>query len=82
MKPYQTRKLSEWADVGDIRSEGRKSSVGRVAIVNGKAARPWSEKNELEYRGYSKSASKKAARRNIKRSDKAKVMRQIKKDTV
>jgi len=75
MKPYETHKLTDYPDVGDIRAEGRKSSVGRIVIVKGKAARPWKQRNELIYRGYSKPNSKKAMRRNMKRADKAKAMK-------
>lgn len=76
MKPYVTRKLTEGPDVADIRTEGRKSAVGRVAIINGKPNRFWRERNPNgDYRGYSKPAAKATMRRNMKRSDKAKVMK-------
>lgn len=80
MKPYQIRKLTDSPDVGEIRSEGRKSAVGKVAIINGKPTRYWKRNDGSEYNGYCKPHAKAVARRNIKRADKAKVMKQIKKD--
>ena len=60
MKPYANRRLTSNPDVGDIRTEGRKSSVGRL---------PGKE------RGYNKPAKKKTTRRNLKRADKAKTQK-------
>ena len=61
MKPYTTIKLTENPDVGDIREQGRKSSVGK--LKNG--------------RGYSAGPSKKTTRRNLKRADRQAVDRQV-----
>lgn len=58
MRAYRTIKLTEYPDVGDIRREGRHSSVGRV-------------RGE---RGYVRSNAKRVARRNLKRRDKARSM--------
>lgn len=61
MKPYQNKRLEGWPDVGDIHAEGRKSSCGNLQGKSG------------EIRSIHKSSEKKrAARRNLKRSDKAK----------
>jgi hypothetical protein len=58
MKPYQTIKLIEYPDIADIKSDGRKSSVGRVD-------------DGRDYHGYCRSKHKKISRRHMKRSDKA-----------
>lgn len=60
MKPYQNRKLTEYPDVADITSEGRASHIGKLK----------------RGRGYCSSKGKKAARRNLKRADRAKSLRQ------
>lgn len=62
MKPYANRRLTSNPDVGDIRTEGRKSSVGRLPDKK---------------RGYNKSAKKKTTRRHLKRADKAKTNRRL-----
>jgi len=81
MKPYQTKKLTEGPDVGDIRSEGRKSIVGVAFIRNGKADRPWRRNRFGDYRGLNKPHAKAVVRRNMKRSDKNKVNRLIMKES-
>lgn len=78
MKPYQTIRLTEGPDVADIRTEGRKSAVGRVAIINGKPTRFWRRNPNADYRGYCKPAAKAKARRILKRSDKNKIKQLIK----
>lgn len=78
MKPYQTKRLTEGPDVADIRTEGRKSIVGVAFIRNGKPVRPWRRNPNGDYRGYNKPHAKAVTRRNMKRSDKNKVMMLIK----
>lgn len=81
MKPYTTKRLTDSPDVADIRTEGRKSAVGRVAIINGKPSRFWRERNQNgDYRGYNKPAAKATMRRNMKRADKAKVNKLLEND--
>ena len=54
MKPYQNKKLEQSPDVGDIREEGRKSSVGKLPSKSG------------EYKSYFRRAkNKKTIRRSI-----------------
>ena len=66
MKPYENKKLNEFPDVADIQEEGRKSSVGKISGKSG------------DTRPYSRSKNRKATRRTLKRSDKAKTNRNIK----
>jgi hypothetical protein len=63
MRPYQTRKLEEFPDCGDIAEEGRKSSVGRLRGKGG------------YYRASINAKSKRASRRYLKRADKARICR-------
>lgn len=57
MRAYETKRFTEWPDVGDIRCEARKSITGRLKRDH----------------GYMKNKEAKAAtRRSMKRSDKAK----------
>ncbi len=65
MHPYQTIKLTEGPDVGDIRAEGRHSSVGKLPNKTG------------EFRSYCRSANRKVVRRHLKRSDKARALRNL-----
>lgn len=62
MRPYQTHKLEEFPDCGDIQAEGRKSSVGRLRGKGG-------------YRASINAKSKRASRRYLKRADKARICR-------
>lgn len=64
MHPYATKKLTECPDVGDIKAEGRRSSVGKFSGKSGKC------------RGYVKSKSKAVIRRHLKRADKARMERE------
>lgn len=59
MRAYNTIRFTEFPDVGDIRREGRASHVGKLN----------------RGRGYVRSAAKKAARRNLKRRDRARTAR-------
>lgn len=68
MKPYKTIKLIDSPDVADIQADGRKSSVGNLRGKGG------------DYRGIQKSRKKRASRRYLKRSDKARVDRQLQND--
>ena len=69
MKPYKTIRLEEFPDVGDITSEGRKSSVGKLPGKSG------------EYRSYTRNPKiRKATRRSLKRSDKNRFDRQLQND--
>jgi hypothetical protein len=68
MKPYQTKKLEQFPDCGDIRDEGRKSVVGRLRGPGG------------DYRASINSKSKRATRRALKRADKAKAFRNLDRD--
>ena len=63
MRPYQTRKLEEFPDCGDIRAEGRKSAVGRLRGKGG------------YYRASINAKSKRETRRYLKRADKARIRR-------
>lgn len=67
MRPYNNIRLSEFPDVADIHCEGRKSSVGRLR--RGETADYKTLKVVHNDRGYVSSASKKAARRYLKRID-------------
>lgn len=80
MKPYKTIKLVEYPDVVDIKNEGRKSSIGRVFIIQGKATRPWRRNNGSAYRGYARSAEKRKTRRLLKKRDRRGIDRQIRDD--
>jgi hypothetical protein len=54
MRAYETHRFTQYPDVGDILSEGRKSSVGR-----------------LDKKSYCNPRGKAAARRGLKRADRA-----------
>ena len=55
------QKLTEGPDVADIKSEGRRSSVGKCSVRGGKS------------RGYCAPKAKATTRRHLKRADKAKI---------
>lgn len=61
MRAYETIKFTERPDVADIRSEGRKSSVGKLRHGGG--------------RGYCKPVAKRRVRRALKRADKVRASR-------
>jgi hypothetical protein len=65
MKPYQNIKLDACPDVADGKAEGRKASAVNLRVRGGKA------------RSNQSPAKKAAARRSLKRSDKARTVRQI-----
>jgi hypothetical protein len=73
MRAYETIKFTEGPDVGDIKSEGRRSRVGR--IPRGEVTHTWTDNPKIcrNERGYNRSTVKAAVRRNLKRSDKARV---------
>lgn len=61
MKPYKNKKLDNYPDIADIHAYGRKSSTGNIQGKSG------------EIRSIHRSSEKKrATRRALKRSDKAK----------
>jgi hypothetical protein len=53
MRPYRNIKLTEYPDVGDIRSEGRRSAIGRIHSD----------------RGYCRPVAKAVVRRALKKAD-------------
>jgi hypothetical protein len=87
MKAYRNIRLTECPDIGDILSEGRKSSVGR--IPRGEQDAPRYKDSVVRYadgtpgidlnadkivhndRGYCRPKHKKAIRRYLKRKNKA-----------
>ena len=68
MRPYRTTRLTEGPDVGDIKREGRKSSVG--FSING-------TRIVRHTRGYSQAKQKKKVRRAMKRADRARLDREL-----
>jgi hypothetical protein len=61
MRPYKTIRLIEGPDVADIKSEGRKSSVGRL--------------DQRGY--FKNRASKRATRRAMKKADRNRQLQQF-----
>jgi hypothetical protein len=61
MRPYLTIRLIEDPDISDIIEQGRKSSVGKINYN----------------KGYCSSKKKKKMRRHLKRSDKARIWKEI-----
>jgi hypothetical protein len=84
MRAYQTIRFTEAPDISDIQSEGRASHVGRLR--RGEVSRRWvgnivSEETRREKvvrsdRGYLRSAKKAAIRRSLKRTDRARSLRE------
>jgi len=68
MRPYQTQKLDSCPDVADGKAEGRKASAVNLPGKGGKA-----RSNQIPRK-------KAESRRTLKRADKARVTRQLKKD--
>ena len=69
MKPYKTIKLTQYPDILDITNEGRASHIGRLPEKSGEF-KPYAA-NPIE---------KRKTRRGLKRRDKAREMRQLRKD--
>jgi hypothetical protein len=65
MKPYETIRLTECPDVGDIQSEGRASHVGKLREIGG------------DFKPYLRTPKRKATRRGLKRADKARSLRDL-----
>jgi hypothetical protein len=69
MKPYSHIKLIERPDVGDIQSEARHSSVGKLPEKGG------------DYKPYiRKAAARKAARRHLKKENANREAREARRD--